>query len=169
MKSLLRTRLLLAYAGLILAGFTVLALLAGRQILTGTVQDYASGLAEQARLVARALKEPVEEGGEHGVDQAALRSILQTYAGQVGADVVLLDRNGRFLASSNSDNTNSTVINAALSGNISSDTQDDVAYAAAPILEDGRVIGVIQLAAPLSAAKAWSGSAGWSWAGRCWR
>lgn len=152
MKSL-RTRLLLAYAGLILAGFTVLALLAGRQIFAGTVQDFASGLAEQARLVARALKDPVEEGGEHGMDEADLRSILQAYAGQVGADVVLLDHHGRFLASSSSNDTNTAVINAALGGNISSDTDDDTAYAAAPILKDGRVIGVIQLAAPLSAAQ----------------
>jgi signal transduction histidine kinase len=152
MKSL-RTRLLLAYAGLILAGFTILAVLAGRQILAGTVQDYASGLAEQARLVARALKDPIEEGGEHGLDQAVLRSILQTYADQVGADLVLLDHHGRFLASSNDDRTNSTVINAALSGSISSDTQDDMAYAAAPISEDGEVMAVVQLAAPLSAAQ----------------
>jgi UDP:flavonoid glycosyltransferase YjiC (YdhE family) len=36
---------------------------------------------------------------------------------------------------------------------IGSDTDDDTAYAAAPIQEDGRVIGVIQLAAPLSAAQ----------------
>lgn len=150
----LRTRLLLAYAGLILAGFTVLALIAGRQISAGTVQDYASGLAEQARLVARALKKPIEEGDEHGLDEATLRAILQTYAGQVGAEVVLLDRHGRFWASSGgSDDTNPTVINAALSGRMSSDTQSNTAFAAAPILKDDRVIGVIQLAAPLSAAQ----------------
>lgn len=151
----LRTRLLLAYAGLILVGFTVLALLAGRQISAGTVQDFASGLAEQAQLVARALKETVEESGEHGVNQAALVSILQTYAEQMGAEVVLVDRNGRFWASSSDSitDTNTPEIIAALSGRISSDVRANMAFAAAPVLEEGRVMGVVQLAAPLSAAQ----------------
>ncbi len=153
MKSL-RIRLMLAFAGLFLAGFTVLALLAGRQISAGTVQDFTNGLAEQAQLIARALKEPVEENVEHRLDQTILFSLLQPYAEQAGAEVVLLDGNGRFWASSsgNSD-INTTVINAALNGRISSDTQANQAYAAAPILEDGRVIGIIQLGAPLSAAQ----------------
>lgn len=153
MKSL-RTKLLLAYVGLILAGFTILALLAGRQISAGTVQDYANSLAEQAQLVARVLREPLEEGDEHGLNEAALQSILQTYAEQVGADVVLLDRNGRILASSGSRDTNTAVINAALSSRIGSDTQGSTAYAAAPVLHDSRVIGVVHLSAPLSAAQA---------------
>ncbi|MEJ2747369.1 MAG: hypothetical protein P8183_05600, partial [Anaerolineae bacterium] len=150
MKSL-RTRLLLAYAGLILAGFSVLAVVAGRQILTSTVQDYASGLGEQAQLVARALKEPLEEGGG---SQSTLISLLQTYADQVGAEVMLYDRRGHFVASSSdSNNANTTVIEAALGGSTSSDTQSSMAYAAAPILEEGRVLGVIQLVRPLSAAQ----------------
>ncbi len=152
MKSL-RTRLLLAYAGLILAGFTVLAVLAGRQISAGTVQDFASGLGEKAQLVARDLKEPLEEGSEHGLDQATLVSLLQTYAEQVGAEVALFDHHGRIVASSNSSDTNATVVNAALNGSISSDTQGDIAYAAAPISEDGEVMAVVQLAAPLAAAQ----------------
>ena len=41
--SSLRARLLLAYAGLILVGFTILVLLAGSQISSGTVQDFTSG------------------------------------------------------------------------------------------------------------------------------
>lgn len=150
MKSL-RTRLLLAYAGLILAGFTVLAVLAGRQISTSTVQDYASGLAEQAQLVARALKEPIEEGGS---SHSALLSILQTYADQVSAEVMLFDHHGRFvIGSGGSSSANTTVINAALGGSTSSDTQSNMVYAAAPILEEGQVLGVVQLVRPLSAAQ----------------
>ncbi len=149
----LRARLLLAYAGLILAGFTALAVLAGRQISAGTVQDFANSLGEQAKLVARVLKEPLEEGSEHGLDQAALDTLLQTYAEQAGVDALLLDRDGRPLANSNKSNANETVINAALEGNIGSNTQGDMAYAAAPILHGDQVIGVIQLAAPLSAAQ----------------
>ncbi|MFN2162408.1 MAG: ATP-binding protein [Candidatus Promineifilaceae bacterium] len=150
----LRTRLLLAYAGLILAGFTVLALVAGRQIMAGTMQDFTDGLAEQAQLVARAMKEPVEEWGEYGMDEAALTSILEAYAEQVGAELQLLDSQGRVLAGSgNSSETNSIVVSTALAGGVSTDTQGIMAYAAAPILEDGGVIGIVQLALPIAAAQ----------------
>jgi signal transduction histidine kinase len=150
----LRTRLLLAYAGLILVGFTVLALLAGRQISAGTVQDFTNGLTEQVQLVARALKEMVEESGERVTNPATLRPILQTYAEQMGAEVALVDRSGRFWASSGGfTDTNTPEIKAALSGGISSDVRANMAFAAAPILEDGQVMAVVQLAAPLSAAR----------------
>jgi signal transduction histidine kinase len=151
----LRTRLLLAYAGLILVGFTVLALVAGRQISASTVQDYASGLAEQAQLVARALREPIEEGNEHGVNPAGLNSILQAYAEQIGAEIVLVDWNGSFWASSNGSitDTNTPEIVSALNGTLSSDLRGNTAFAAAPILEEGRVLAAVQLAAPLSAAQ----------------
>ena len=153
MKSL-RTSLLLAYAGLILAGFSVLALLAGRQILSGTVQDFSGGIVEQAQLVARVLKEPVEEGTEHGVNQTTLRPILQRYAEQEGADLIVFDDRGQILASSNNNSdTNMSVVRTALSGNAGSDAQGNMVYAAAPILEDGQVIGVVQVSAPLSAAQ----------------
>jgi signal transduction histidine kinase len=150
----LRTRLLLAYAALILAGFTVLALLAGRQILSGTLQDFSGGIVEQAQLVARVLKEPLEEGTEHGVDQTTLGPILQTYAEQAEADLVVFDNRGQLLASSSANNDiNTDVVGTALSGNASSETQGNMVYAAAPILEDGQVIGVVQVSAPLSAAQ----------------
>ena len=83
----LRTRLLLAYVGLILVGFTVLALVVGRQISTGTVQDFANSLAEQAQIVARALKETVEESDDHSLSQNSLSSMLGAYAERSGAEV----------------------------------------------------------------------------------
>lgn len=153
--SSLRVRLLIAYVGLILIGFAALAFVAGRQISSGTVQDYASGLAEQAQLVARALRETVEEGDEADISQAALSSRLAAYADQSGADVVLLDHDGRFWAGSGdgSQDTSTPEIVAALAGNISSDIRDGRAYAAAPIVDEGRVMAVIQLSAPLLAAQ----------------
>jgi hypothetical protein len=141
----LRTRLLLAYAGLILVGFTVLALLAGRQISAGTVQDFTDGLAEQAELVAQGIKETVEEIGEDEESSAALPSLLETYAGQVSADIVLVDRNGRFWAgSSSTTHTDTPEIAAALNGTAITGTRDGMAFAAAPIVEDGRVLAVVQ-------------------------
>lgn len=152
----LRTRLLLAYVGLILAGFTALALLAGRQISAGTVQDFASRLQEQAQLVARAFAEPLEEQEEEDDSAAALPALLQTYAGQTGAVVTLVDHRGDFWLSSSGQrgDTDTTEIRAALEGTASSDVRGDWVYAAAPIWEhdDDDVLGVVQLAAPLAGA-----------------
>ena len=151
----LRTRLLLAYVGLILVGFTALALVVGRQISTGTVQDFANGLAEQAQIVARALKETVEESDESSLSLTGISSMLSAFAEQSGAEVVLVGRTGHFWASSSSNqqDTNTSEIGRALSGNISSDVRDNIAYAAAPIVDEGRVMAVVQLSVPLSAAQ----------------
>jgi signal transduction histidine kinase len=151
----LRTRLVLAYAGLVLVGFTLLALLAGRQISAGTVQDFSSGLAEQAQLVARALKETVEQSSEFGSDQTALDTVLQAFAEQIGAEIILVDRDGRYWAGAggSASETNTPEITAALSGNTGSAVRGDMAYAAAPVIDDGLIMAVVQLAAPLSAAQ----------------
>ncbi|MFN2134973.1 MAG: sensor histidine kinase [Candidatus Promineifilaceae bacterium] len=150
----LRSRLIIAYAGLILLGFAIVALLAGRQILAGTLQDFSQGIAEQAQLVAKVLKEPIEEEAEHAVDQAALSSILQSYAEQIGASLLLFDREGNILASSDDgSDTNLAVVHLALDGAASSDLRNDLIYAAAPIFEESKVIGAVQVSAPISAAK----------------
>ena len=151
----LRTRLLLTFAGLILAGFTTLAIMAGEQISSSTVEDFNSQLMDQASLVARALKETVEHAYEGETSQAALLNALQTYASQGNVDVALYDRNGRFLL--NSSNTSGTTggaeITAARSGQITTDTRNNIVYAAAPITEDDELIGIVQLAAPLTEAQ----------------
>ena len=152
----LRTRLLLAYVGLILAGFVALALLAGRQISAGTVQDFASRLQEQAQLVARTFAEPLEEHEEEEEGVATLPALLQTYAQQTSAVIVLTDKSGDFWLSSDgqSSATDTPEIRAALEGTVSGDIRDDVVYAAAPVWEHEEVIGVVQLAAPLAGATA---------------
>ncbi len=150
--SSLRARLLLAYAGLILFGFTILVLLAGQQISSGTLEDFTSGLENQAQLVARALKEPVEHFFEGESSEAGVQTILQNFANETQVDVLVLDEQGRFLASStgNHEFAMGPEIEAALRGNRSTSIRNANAYAAAPILEDGRAIGVVQIAAPLS-------------------
>jgi len=151
----LRTRLLLAYAGLILAGFTALALLVGNLISTVTVEDFTRGLAEQAELVAQGLKEPVEEFGRNDQISTAILPLLQVYADQASAEVVLIDRNGRFWASSSSAvaDTDSPEISDALNGTSSTNMRGGTAYAAAPIIDDAFVLGVVQLATPLTPAQ----------------
>ena len=152
----LRLRLLLAYVGLILAGFTILALLVGRQISSGTVQDFARQLEEQARVVARALADSVEDAEDGKISTVAMRRQLQTYADQTNTVVVLTDDHGRFWLSSHSESgqTDTPEIRAARSGRISSETRNGIVYTAAPIWEDDDddddLIGVVQLSAPLS-------------------
>ena len=157
----LRSRLLLTYVGLILAGFTVIALLAGRQISAGTVDDYQNQLVEQARIVANALRDPAEEAEDGEISTAALRSLLETYAQQTGAAVALLDRRGTFLLGTAAvlpEESGGPEVTAAAAGRPAGDSRPNslgvtTAYAAAPITEDGRVIAIVQLAAPLTAAE----------------
>lgn len=172
----LRTRLLLTFAGLILAGFTTLAVLAGGQISSGTVEDFNTQLKDQAGIIARALKEPVEHTYEGETSQTALLIALQAYAGQDNVQVGLYDRNGRFWLDS-SGNTSGAAdtaeVNAALAGQIITDTRQDengrtVVYAAAPITEDSDLLGIVQLAAPLAAAQSLVSRRWLTLAGACW-
>lgn len=152
----LRTRLLLAYVGLILVGFSAVALVVGRQISIGTVQDFTNGLAEQAQIVARALKETVEESAETQLSQTSISVTLDAFAEQSGAEVTLIDQAGRLWASSSNasiKDTNTPEVSEALRGNISSDIRGNIAYAAAPVVDEGWVMAVVQLSVPLSAAQ----------------
>jgi len=90
-----RTRLILAYAGLILLGFTGLAVLAGQQISQGSTEDFQQNLEEQARLIARSLREPVEELAEGDETVAILEAPVGSYADQLNGRVTLYDRDGR--------------------------------------------------------------------------
>ncbi len=158
----LRTRLLLAYAGLILVGFMALALLAGGQISAGTVEDYRNQLAEQTQLLVRTFREPLEHFEEGETSQAALLTLLETYAQQTEAQVMLLDNDGIFWLSSDGVADGQTAISpevvAARNGASSTDTRTNnqgvmMVYAAAPITEDGELLAILRLAAPLSEAQ----------------
>ena len=151
----LRTRLLVAYAGVILIGFVVLALLAGRQISAGTVDDFSNSLGEQADIVARALHDSVEHATEGEVSTAALQNALQTYAGQTDTEVALFGNAGGFWVSSSGSAADFTAeVDGALSGTTTVNTRGSLAYAAAPVLEDGRILAAVLLSAPLSGAQA---------------
>jgi signal transduction histidine kinase len=141
--------------GLIMVGFAVLALVVGRQISAGTTQDFASGLAEQAQIVARALKETVEESDESPLYQTDVSALLKAFSEQSGAEVVLLDGNGQLWASSSGDpqDTDTPEIRTALNGAGSSELRGGTAYAAAPVVDEGRVLAVVQLYTPLLAAQ----------------
>lgn len=159
----LRARLALAYAGLLVIGFTGLALLAGRQISQGAMEDYEHGMATQAVLIGQGMKEVIEGFREGEISQAAVASAVATYAAGSQARLTLIDSTGRAWLDS-SDNLPSgnlqsfPEVTAALNGqNIynvyPNDNGTPTLYTAAPVLEDGRVLSVVRLAAPLSDAR----------------
>lgn len=160
----LRTQLILTYTALILLGFGALAWLAGGQISRAAQEDFAAAQQAQTELLARSLSESAEHflRGEEGQDALAQR--LQSYASQLQGPVVLLDAKGRVLIDTQGESHIGEVwktseINAALTGGAGHATRADDAgrlcvFAAAPILDEGHVLGVVQVARPLDAANA---------------
>lgn len=159
----LRTRLMLAYLLLIVLGFGGLARLAGGQIAQGAEEDLARGLQDQAALVARSVREAVEhlaKGEEDGGEQAQLTARLTDFAVQTQARLILRSRDGQIWfdsAPAEPAPRAGTEISAALMGRAAYSVRADGAgretvYAAAPILEDDEVLGVVQLARPVAAA-----------------
>lgn len=159
----LRARLIYGYVGLIVIGFAGLAVLAGRQIATGAVEDFEHNLVTQAFLVARGLAEPIEQFRERKISQATLAQTLQGYADQLAAHLILIDSTGRaWLTNKGSlppgDLRGQPEIVAALEQRITYDTRaghDGVVqvYAAAPIVEDGHLLSLVSLSRPLTAAR----------------
>lgn len=156
----LRTRLVLAYTGLIVIGFAGLALLAGQQISSSAIVDYQRSLESQAQLVARGLREPLEHYFEGEATSASLADLLQAYEVQTGSRITLFDTEGRaWLDTHEVVEENAAVlpeIRAALAGRSGSDIRSDehrvtTLYVAAPIPgEDELKSGVVRLAIPLS-------------------
>lgn len=153
----LRARMLIAYAGLIIIGFVLLALLAGREITQGATEDYYSSLPTQASLVAQALTEPVEHYSEGELDQTALEASVAAYAQQLGVHITLIDPAGRaFIDSEGMVPTEDLLIfpevESALRGNVTYGIYPDAAgtnrlYTAAPILEDDEVYSIVRMSA----------------------
>ena len=94
MPTSVRTRLMLAYAGLILLGFAGLALLAGRQIAQGATEDFQQSLEAEAALIARSLREPVEHVAEGEEPRSTVETAVAEYAAQQDRRITLLDPAG---------------------------------------------------------------------------
>jgi signal transduction histidine kinase len=159
----LRCRLTLSYIGLIVVGFVGLALLAGRQIEAGVVEDFEHNLLTQAFLVARGLAEPVEQFRDNEIGQAALAQAVAGYATQLNASLLLVDPTGRAWLSSeptlpSGDMRLRPEIAAALDRRMTYATRPDHDGAvrlqvAAPIVEDEHLLSIVSLSMPLAAAR----------------
>lgn len=158
----LRTRLILTYTALILLGFGGLAWLAGGQISRAAQDDFAAAHQAQTELLARSLTENAEHFLKDEESKDALEERLQSYASQLQGPVVLLDAKGRVLLDTQGDahigeEWKTPEINAALASSaghtIRLDNEGKMSvFAAAPIMDEGRVLGVVQVARPLEAA-----------------
>lgn len=162
-KHSLRARLLLVFTGLIVLGFAALTAFASNQLSANTIADYEKRLMEQAALIARGLHDPVEHTHKGELSQTELEAAVAQYAQQFGIRVTLLDNNGRFwlgAADLNSmESTTAPEIAAALNGQVIHNTRRGaegqfIVYTAAPVYDDGYIIGAVHLAAPLSEAQA---------------
>ena len=156
----LRTRLIALYTGLILLGFGGLALWAGQQIETAAEEDFEHRAETEIAIVAQALAEPVENYLEGEVDQTNVAQVLQNYAEQTGSHLVLINNQGlvwlsTYAAPQKTDNYLSLPeIITARENRITHETRTGtdgqwMIYTAAPLIEDGRVISIVQLAIPL--------------------
>src|SRR5258708_4091881 len=155
----LRTRLILAYAGLIVAGFTVLALLVGQEISNSAYIDYQQRVLSESLLISQGLQQPVNSYLAGNVTEADLLTTLHQYQDQVGGQlavytskqnqqVVIADRQP-------ADPRGGPEVGDAMRGHISltqrtdSDGRDKF-FTAVPIVVDRRAVGYVQIVIPCS-------------------
>jgi len=158
----LRIRLIVLYTGLILLGFGGLGLWAGQQLETAAEEDFEHRAESEVAIVARALAEPVDHYLENEIDQSGVMGVLQNYAQQGGGHLTLINNQGRAWLSTlgpvaellTADYLTLPEIITARENRITHETRLDAGdhwmiYTAAPIVEDGRVISIVQLVLPL--------------------
>lgn len=169
----LRVRLILAYAGLIVLGFSGLALIVGQQISKAARDDYELQLANEVILVARGIARPVREYQKGSITEEDLNTIIADYESQTDAtlSLVLVDTpdqgglnppererqpatgaQGWFLPK---DLQTYPEFVAASRNTISviqrEDEHGDTAlFTAAPLTDDRHLIGYVQLSEPVS-------------------
>ncbi|MCP5098518.1 MAG: cell wall metabolism sensor histidine kinase WalK, partial [Chloroflexi bacterium] len=91
----LRTRFMVAYAGLIVLGFTGLAVIAGREISQGAVEDFEVNLETQVSIVARGLIEHVEHYQEGETSRQTVVNAVNDFANSSGTRIRLIDSTGK--------------------------------------------------------------------------
>lgn len=161
--SSLRTRLILAYTGLIVVGFALLAILAGQQISNAALLDYQRSIEAQVPLVANGMQDTLEQFSEGEATQAELEAQLGRYAAQTGARLTLIDGLGQAWLDSSGVvplGSQSTMpeVAAALRGQMLTDSRKDEhgipsLFVAVPLRHDEDRLGVVRLAVSVQTAQ----------------
>jgi len=153
----LRTRLIALYTLLIVFGIGGLAIWVGQQIETAAEEDFAIRAESEVSLVALALHEPVEDYLERANGNASASQLLDTYVEGTQNQLNLIDNRGEIWASSGTlDPTIDyfalpEIISArqgAVTHDIRRDERDDddlAIFTAAPVIEDGQIVSIVQL------------------------
>lgn len=169
----LRVRLILAYAGLIVLGFSGLALIAGQQISKAARDDYELQFANEVILVARGIAHSVREYQMGSITENELNTIIADYESQTDATLTLFPVNifpdqginpsERERQPPTSDQSwylpqgleTYPELVAASRNTITihqreDENGDDTIFTAAPIADGPRLIGFVQLSEPVS-------------------
>jgi signal transduction histidine kinase len=156
----LRTKLIVTYALLILVGFGVLAWLAGGQISRAAQEDFIAAQQAQSELLARSTAATLEDFLHGEIPLSDVQVRLRLLAGQLQLPLVLLDPRGRVVIDSSDQTPQGEVLqtpeimaalaNGAAPAIRSGPHGEPTLFTAAPIVDDGRVLGVIQMAQPMS-------------------
>lgn len=161
----LRTRLLLAYAGVIILGFALLTLFAGRQISAAAQADYEQRLISETELIAQSVNQRLDRSSDDETNQGLALDVLNSFGTQITdriAEEILFyptfgnpgGRNAgggmlpRRPLNRFSEPPDFPELNAARDGRIEMNTRDGYLYAAAPVKLNNRPIGLIQVRAP---------------------
>ncbi len=155
----IRRRLLLTSTLVIILGLSTLFFLTGRQLNDATIEFYLHDIESEALLTAGVTQGILEE--EEGHDPAMLDVWLTRRQTHISHQLTLLDTEGRVVASTDDSvpvglRLYSPEIEAALQSHTAHDIRhtgnEELAYAAAPVLYEGDILGVIQVAAPMQPA-----------------
>ncbi len=155
----IRRRLLLTSTLVIIIGLFTLFYLTGRQLNNATIEFYLHDLESEAYVTAGVTQEIFEEEGQGNTTM--LNAWLTRRQTDPTHELSLLDAEGRVVASTDASvplglRLYSPEITAALQSRTEHDIrhtgQEEVAYAAAPVLYEGNLLGVIQIAAPMQPA-----------------
>jgi signal transduction histidine kinase len=149
--SSIRTRLLLAFASIILVGFIGLALIAGRQISSAAQADYAQRLQNNVQLIAQGISPHVQDFVDGKISEDDLETVLGEYETQVGCDLKLYtDSVPPF---SRPSFRGMVELENAMHGDIvlverKNEYGKDTIYTAAPVLFNRQPRGLLQLSVP---------------------
>jgi two-component system, OmpR family, sensor kinase len=159
--SRLRGRVILTYLVIFLVAAAIMAGRAGRLYAAAAMQTAEHDLELQAFVTASVLERPWTLREGEGLLAAPQLQILTGRFAQGGAgDLAILDTTGAPLAYSQpqvpGNQRYQPEVAAALDGDVQHDVRYDaishqmLIYAAAPVLRNSRVIGVVQISAPLA-------------------
>jgi signal transduction histidine kinase len=158
----IRTRLFVVYVAILMLGFGVLALFAGRQIASGGREDYEQRLMSEVKLTAQAVADKIGAYTAGYLSEAELKAVFSSYETQINGVLTLIVPQGRRFDVDGDHDTagrmgarNPPEIESALHDSVTLDERLDASsvetlYTAASVVDNNQMLGLLQLAVPVS-------------------